>query len=95
MQVVIVAGAGAASGVPSRVSRRWPKLRPVERQRWREEVELQIETYPAAAVATAARGSTKHAREKVFSVQSEMGLRDPRRGVPRRGPVPCYRCGRL
>lgn len=73
LRVVLVATGGAP-----RV-RRWPKLRPVEHQRRPQEVELRIETYPAAAAA--ARGS-KHAREE-FLRAWEMRLRDPRRVVPR------------
>jgi hypothetical protein len=53
--------------------RRWRELRPFERQRWRKEVELRIETYPAAT-----RGS-KHVREQVIRARPEMGQCNPRR----------------
>ena len=53
--------------------RRWRELRPFERQRWRKEVELRIETYPAAA-----RGS-KHVCEQILRVRPEMGQCNPRR----------------
>jgi hypothetical protein len=48
--------------------RRWRELRPVERQRWRKEVELRIETYPATA-----RG-TKHIREQVIDARPKKRL---------------------
>lgn len=51
--------------------RRWRELRPVERQRWCEEAELQIGTYPAPT-----RGS-KHVREQILGARPEMGLCDP------------------